>query len=165
MNYKICITITILFYTLLPFKLFTQNKNKPIFVIHKHAASHLHYDFRLEVNGILKSWAIPKGISSNPKIKRLAIPTTDHAYEYAKFEGKIPKGEYGAGTVTIWDSGTYKNIRQKNGKIVPMQKCIEERHIEICLKSKKLNGNFALIRSKGPKENWLIFKMKPNQKK
>jgi DNA ligase D-like protein (predicted 3'-phosphoesterase) len=134
---------------------------KPCFVIQKHAATTLHYDFRLEIGGVLKSWAIPKCPSKNPSDKRLAVPTEDHAMEYKDFEGEIPEGLYGAGKVTIWDKGTYENIREK----VSMQKAYQEGKIEICLHGKKLTGNYALIRmqrswQKDKEKPWLIIKMK-----
>ena len=139
---------------------------RPIFVIQQHAARAMHYDLRLEIAGVLVSWAVPKGPSLNPKTKRLAVMTEDHPMEYAKFEGIIPKGEYGAGPVIVWDRGTYKNLREKDGKLVSMETCLREGRIEIFLRGKKLKGAFALIRMRGvtgtksPKSNWLLIKMK-----
>jgi DNA ligase D-like protein (predicted 3'-phosphoesterase) len=132
----------------------------PVFVIHKHAARNMHFDFRIEVDGVLKSWAVPKGVSTDPGEKHLAIPTEDHPYEYKDFEGTIPPGNYGAGTVMIWDTGTYKNIKTKDGEIVPIDKCIRNGRIEIFLKGKKLHGGYALIRA-GTKDRkfWLLLKM------
>jgi len=137
---------------------------EPIFVIQKHDARTLHYDFRLEIDGVLKSWAIPKGPSLNPSIKRLAVPTEDHPLGYAEFEGVIPEGQYGAGPVMVWDIGTYVNIkRDKKGKLQPIKKCYKEGRIEVYLEGEKLYGDFALIRTsrttKG-KHNWLLIKMK-----
>ncbi|MBW3018895.1 3'-phosphoesterase [Candidatus Woesearchaeota archaeon] len=122
-------------------------KLMPIFVVQKHDASHLHYDFRLEMDGVLKSWAIPKGPSMNPKDKRLAVETADHAKSYAKFEGTIPEGQYGAGTVKIWDKGTYK-LLEKTPK-----------EIKFVLKGKKLHGEFTLVKFRPP-NNWLLIKKK-----
>jgi len=130
---------------------------KKIFVIQKHDATKLHYDFRLAIEGVLVSWAVPKGPSLNPTEKRLAIPTDDHPLSYAKFEGIIPKGNYGAGTVMVWDTGTYENIKTKDGKIVPMKKCLKNGQIEVFLKGKKLQGGFALVKMKG-QEQWLLIK-------
>ena len=133
---------------------------KPTFVIQKHAASRLHYDFRIEVGGVLKSWAVPKGPSTNPRDKRLAVPTEDHPMEYADFEGVIPEGEYGGGAVMVWDAGTYVNIREKDGKEIPMDKCFEDGHIAIRLEGKKLEGGYGLVRTgKGEKARWLLIKM------
>ncbi|MFI5333479.1 MAG: DNA polymerase ligase N-terminal domain-containing protein, partial [Candidatus Babeliales bacterium] len=131
-----------------------------LFVIQKHAASHLHYDFRLEIDGVLVSWAIPKGPSVDPADKRLAVMTEDHPLEYAHFEGVIPQGEYGGGTVMVWDSGTYTNIKQVKGKAVPMDECLKDGRIEIVLHGKKLHGAYALVRFKGEQKQWLCIKMK-----
>lgn len=132
----------------------------PLFVIQKHDASHLHYDFRLEVGGVLKSWAVPKGPSMRSSEKRLAMLTEDHPLEYAKFEGVIPKGEYGGGTVMVWDKGTYENIKtDKKGKIIPMKQCFEKGTIEVELDGEKLKGGFALVRFRDER-HWLLIKMK-----
>ena len=118
-----------------------------IYVIQKHAATHLHYDLRLEMDGILKSWAIPKEPPSALGVRRLAVQVEDHPVEYASFEGKIPEGEYGAGTVEIWDSGTYKLIDRKEDKLI----------VEI--NGNRLKGTYVLVRFKDRK-NWLFFKKK-----
>ncbi len=117
----------------------------PIFVVHKHAATHLHYDFRLSLNGVLKSWAVPKELPRTKGVKRLAISVSDHLLSYAKFQGTIPKGMYGAGTVKIWDSGNYKMIEKKKDRLV------------FELKGKKLKGKYCLIKFK--EKNWLFFKI------
>jgi DNA ligase D-like protein (predicted 3'-phosphoesterase) len=131
----------------------------PIFVIQKHAARTLHYDVRLEVEGVLKSWAVPKGPSLNPKDKRLAVPTEDHPMEYADFEGVIPEGEYGAGAVMIWDFGTYRNITEKKGHPVSMAEAVPHGHVKVWLEGKKLRGGYALTRfKKSPDEAWLLVK-------
>jgi DNA ligase D-like protein (predicted 3'-phosphoesterase) len=136
----------------------------PRFVIQKHDASRLHYDFRLEVNGVLKSWAIPKGPSTDPGQKRLAIPTEDHPIDYIDFEGIIPEGNYGAGTLIVWDIGTYKNIGPEDGEIFSMERTIEGGHVDLQLEGKKLKGGFALIRTgKGEKKFWLLFKKKDSE--
>lgn len=138
----------------------TAKKNNPLFVIQKHNASHLHYDFRIQINGVLKSWAIPKGPSMDPTIKRLAMPTEDHPIEYAFFEGIIPEGLYGAGTVMVWDIGTFDNIKQKDGKLKPIEKCYEDGEIEIWLNGQKLQGGFVLVRTNfRDKESWLFKKI------
>jgi DNA ligase D-like protein (predicted 3'-phosphoesterase) len=138
-----------------------KRSRQPIFVIQKHDASTLHYDFRLEVDGVLKSWAVPKGPSTDPREKRLAMPTEDHPLEYADFEGVIPEGEYGAGIVMVWDSGTYRNLRQdKEGEKVSMEKALEEGKLEVALEGQKLQGGYALIRTgRGDKPRWLLVKM------
>jgi DNA ligase D-like protein (predicted 3'-phosphoesterase) len=112
----------------------------PIFVIQKHKASRLHYDFRIEVGGVLKSWAVPKGPSTNPKEKRLAVPTEDHPLAYARFEGTIPEGQYGGGTVMVWDIGRYTNLKKKNGRTVAMRQAVKGGQVEIELHGKKLRA-------------------------
>jgi DNA ligase D-like protein (predicted 3'-phosphoesterase) len=135
----------------------SKGKNKTIFVIQQHHASHMHFDFRLEMDGILKSWAVPKGPSTDPKIKRLAALTEDHPLDYATFEGIIPSG-YGAGTVIVWDTGTYENISEKNGTPLSMADAFEHGHIKIVLHGKKLQGEYVLIRFKEKEHDWLLFK-------
>ncbi len=131
-----------------------------IFVIQKHDATTLHYDFRLEAGGVLKSWAVPKGPSTNPRDKRLAMPTEDHPLDYGDFEGVIPEGHYGAGSVIVWDTGPYENIkRDDDGEIVPMEKCLEQGRVEVELKGRKLKGGYALIRM-GDGKRWLLIKMR-----
>jgi DNA ligase D-like protein (predicted 3'-phosphoesterase) len=132
-----------------------------IFVVQKHAASHLHYDFRLEMDGVLKSWAIPKGPSMNPEEKRLAIMVEDHPYSYKDFEGTIPEGNYGAGAVIVWDNGTYILAdEQYNDNIETILKSdLQKGHLSFILKGKKLKGEFALVKLKTKKENtWLLIK-------
>jgi len=137
-----------------------KNSKEPVFVIQKHDASRLHYDFRLEVDGVLKSWAVPKGPSLDPREKRLAVRTEDHPFDYAEFEGVIPEGEYGAGTVIVWDIGTYQNTKEKQGKTVPMAEALEGGHATVWLKGNKLKGGYALTRfKKNDDENWLLVKM------
>ena len=118
-----------------------------IYVIQKHSATHLHYDLRLEMNGVLKSWAIPKEPPIAFGVRRLAVQVEDHPIEYANFEGTIPEGEYGAGTVEIWDRGTYRLIEQKEDKLI----------VEI--NGNRLKGVYVLLRFKDQK-NWLFFKRK-----
>lgn len=134
-----------------------------IFVIQLHDARTLHYDFRLEVEGVLVSWAIPKGPSIDPHQKHLAVRTEDHPLEYAAFEGSIPERQYGAGTVIIWDGGTYTNLkRDADGYEVPMEQAIQEGHVVVFLEGRKLRGGFALTRTgvvRG-KESWILVKMK-----
>jgi len=130
-----------------------------LFVVQKHDASHLHYDFRMAIGKALKSWAIPKGPTNSTKSKRLAILTEDHPMEYANFEGIIPKGNYGAGVVMVWDKGSYKNLKKdKAGKEMPIEDCFKKGRIEIFLKGKKMKGAYALVRFRG--KNWLMVKMK-----
>jgi DNA ligase D-like protein (predicted 3'-phosphoesterase) len=133
-----------------------------IFVIQKHDATTLHYDFRLEVEGVLVSWAVPKGPSTDPRETRLAIPTEDHPLEYADFEGVIPEDEYGGGTVLIWDRGMYRNLRGGEGvDSLSMTESIEEGKVEVWLEGERLQGGFALIRTGygRNKNGWLLKKM------
>ncbi len=134
----------------------------PLFVIQQHDASTLHWDFRLEADGVLKSWAIPKGPSTDPRDKRLAVATEDHPLDYADFEGTIPEGEYGGGTVIVWDAGPYKNItRNEQDEEVALGEALQQGHVEIWLEGKKLRGGYALVNAKlgGKSENWLLVKM------
>jgi bifunctional non-homologous end joining protein LigD len=137
-----------------------EDTGKPIFVVQKHAASTLHYDLRLESGGVLKSWAVPKGPSMDPAVKRLAVPTEDHPMAYAGFEGVIPEGHYGAGTVIVWDRGTFANMKEDKG----FAESLEEGHATILLEGEKLRGGFALLRTGGGgKPRWLFFKMKDGE--
>lgn len=139
-----------------------DSKDGNIFVIQKHDATNLHYDFRLEIDGTLKSWSVPKGPSINPSIKRMAIPTEDHPMGYAKFEGVIPKGQYGGGTVMLWDSGTYENLKKdENGNPISLSDSYKMGSLEFQLNGKKLKGDYALVKMKGGKmkDNWLLIKM------
>lgn len=111
-----------------------------IFVLQKHDAGNLHYDLRFEVKGVLKSWAVPKGPSMDPGIKRLALETKDHPLAYASFEGSIPKGQYGAGPVIIWDTGHYRNITKKDDKYVSMEDALKNGYVPFVLGGKKLKG-------------------------
>ncbi len=138
-----------------------QKKKKKIFVVQKHDASSLHYDFRLNISGVLVSWAVPKGPSLNPKTKRLAMQTENHPLDYADFEGTIPESEYGAGKVIIWDKGTYKNISKNKNKKILIEKALNEGKISVELKGKKLEGGFSLI--KIGKKRWLLIKHNDKQ--
>ena len=133
------------------------------FVIQKHDASRLHYDLRLEVGGVLKSWAVPKGPSTDTSEKRLAVQTEDHPVEYLDFEGVIPDGEYGAGTVLVWDTGPYHNLRaDKKDDPKDMAASMDEGLVEVRLEGHKLQGGFALKRTdgEGEKSRWLLIKKK-----
>jgi bifunctional non-homologous end joining protein LigD len=146
-----------------------------VFVVHKHQATSLHYDFRLEIGGVMPSWSIPKGPSLDPAIRRLAMPTSDHPMEYREFEGVLPRGEYGAGPVMIWDEGPYnaeqeleKGVREEvfdpewGDKV--MQEGLKNGNLKFRLYGKKLQGSFALVRTKGmgggDREAWLFLKHK-----
>lgn len=132
-----------------------------IFVVQKHAASHLHYDFRLEMDGLLKSWAMPKGPSMNPEEKRLAIMVEDHPMDYKDFEGTIPEGNYGAGTVIVWDTGTYTLVDRQPIETAEdqLKSGLQNGHLSFILNGKKLKGEFALVRLKIKQKNaWLLIK-------
>jgi bifunctional non-homologous end joining protein LigD len=123
---------------------------KPRYVVHEHHASRLHFDFRLEMEGVLHSWAVPRGPSMDPAEKRLAVEVEDHPLEYIDFAGTIPRGEYGAGRVAVWDRGPYEVVEKERDKIV------------FFLEGEKLRGNFALIRLKNSRtgKDWLLIKQK-----
>jgi len=131
-----------------------------IFVIQKHHSSTLHYDFRLQIGDVLKSWVIPKGPSLNPKDKRLAILAEDHELSFATFEGEIPAGEYGAGKIIVWDHGYYENTTTDDDKKISMQQAFNNGKITFRLYGKKLKGNFSLVSFKGQvkSKNWLLIK-------
>jgi DNA ligase D-like protein (predicted 3'-phosphoesterase) len=132
-------------------------------VIQEHQASRHHFDLRLEVDGALRSWALPKGPSTDPREKRLAVAVDDHPLEYADFEGVIPEGEYGAGTVIVWDAGPYRSLREGgDGEPLPMNVALEEGQAEVWLEGKKLRGGYALVHARpgGEEESWLLVKMK-----
>ena len=130
-----------------------RKDHRRIFVVQKHDASRLHYDFRLAVNGVLASWAVPKGPSMNPADKRLAVRTEDHPLEYADFEGVIPEGHYGAGPVMVWDHGTYEPEAD-----IPPEKQLARGKIDVVLQGEKLRGGFTLIQTGSERNRWLLVK-------
>lgn len=136
---------------------------RPIFVIQKHDASNLHYDVRLEAAGVLKSWVVPKGPSTDPSDQRFARATEDHPLAYAEFEGVIPEGEYGAGTVLIWDRGAYRNAKGDGDDPPPVTDQIRDGHVSVWLEGQKVSGGYALIRTQEDDddrdERWLLVKM------
>jgi bifunctional non-homologous end joining protein LigD len=147
-------------------------KGQLLFVIHKHKATTLHYDFRLQIGDVMPSWSIPKGPTLDNTVKRLALPTTDHSLEYRHFEGIIPAGSYGAGPVMIWDEGTYnpeveiskgvrKEIKEEKVAEATALKSYKDGNIKFVLYGKKLQGSFALVRTNGfagRKDAWLLIK-------
>lgn len=137
-----------------------RSSKKPIFVIQQHHARRMHFDFRLELDGVMVSWAVPKGLSTDPRDKRLAVRTEDHPLAYWNFEGRIPEGEYGAGEVIVWDTGEYENMSRKDGKQISLKKALAQGHAEIELFGRKLKGGYALIhtRMRGDEKNWLVVK-------
>ncbi|TAL23431.1 MAG: hypothetical protein EPN94_09470 [Nitrospirae bacterium] len=133
-----------------------------IFVIHKHAARRLHYDLRLELEGVLKSWAVPKGPSLDPSLKRLAIMVEDHPFDYKDFEGVIPEGNYGAGSVIIWDRGFYSHSstedKKKSERLLLEE--FKKGNMKFVLAGEKLQGEFALVKTKMDEKSWLLLKKK-----
>ena len=139
-----------------------EKKHLSRFVVQRHDASRLHYDFRLELGGVLKSWAVPKGPSMNPEDKRLAVMVEDHPVSYIHFEGRIPEGNYGAGTVEVWDKGAFFPVDKDLEKISGQQalKDLDKGELKIFLKGDKLEGGFVLVRLKKDDKNWLLIKHK-----
>ena len=130
-------------------------KDSQRFVIQEHYATNLHYDFRLEKDGVLKSWAVPKNLPKNKGPKRLAIQTEDHPVDYINFEGEIPEGNYGAGKVKIWDKGKYEIIGVETQNLASPSS-VQKKSMKILLKGKKIKGEYAMVKLQG--KNWLIFK-------
>jgi DNA ligase D-like protein (predicted 3'-phosphoesterase) len=136
-------------------------RKHPRFTIQKHSATSLHYDLRLEVDGVLASWAVPKGPSLDPRDKRLAMRTEDHPMDYLEFEGVIPKGEYGGGPVIVWDRGVFQNISEtKSGKPMKLSEAIDKGDVKFFLLGEKVRGAYALVRTSKPgeREQWLLIK-------
>lgn len=123
------------------------------FVVHRHEARRLHYDLRLEMEGVLKSWAVPKGFSYDPTVKKLAVRTEDHPLKYTEFHGVIPKGEYGGGTMTIWDRGRYELVKAEDGP-----KAVDAGKLEFRLRGAKLRGEWHLVKTRSEKQEWILFK-------
>ncbi|MFJ4582721.1 DNA polymerase ligase N-terminal domain-containing protein [Streptomyces echinatus] len=139
--------------------------DRPRFVVQIHDARRMHFDFRLQVDDVLKSWSVPKGPSGDPGDKRLAVPTEDHPLEYEEFEGTIPKGEYGGGTVIVWDRGTYEPLsHDRRGDPVDFAESLERGHATFRLHGSKLHGEYALTRFRGGRdeeEAWLLVRKGP----
>lgn len=133
-----------------------QKHGRPLFVVQEHAASHHHFDLRLEIAGVLRSWAVPKGPATDPAAKRLAVETEDHPIAYADFEGVIPAGQYGAGTVIVWDIGALKNLKKDT-----LATQYQQGQIAVWLQGKKLRGGYALRHTgfNDNEQNWLLVKM------
>ncbi len=140
----------------------SRRRGRPRWVIQHHQATSDHYDLRLEVDGVLTSWAVPKGPSTDPREKRLAIPTEDHPLDYIDFEGVIPEDAHGGGTVMVWDRGHYDNITASDdGDPVPMAEALRRGHVAVRLKGEKLRGGYALTRTgQGVAARWLLVKMR-----
>ncbi|MDQ2728992.1 MAG: non-homologous end-joining DNA ligase [Actinomycetota bacterium] len=138
--------------------------DRPRFVVQKHAASRLHYDVRLEADGVLVSWAVPKGPSYDPGTKRLAVHVEDHPLDYRDFEGTIPAKEYGGGAVIVWDQGTYGNLTERKGQPVPVGEAVRAGHLSVWLEGSKLRGGWAFTRTGGgKKESWILVKRNDEQ--
>jgi DNA ligase D-like protein (predicted 3'-phosphoesterase) len=135
-----------------------RRATKSRFVVQRHAATTLHYDFRLEVGGVLKSWAVPKGLPTKPGDKRLAVETEDHPVEYIDFEGTIPAGEYGAGKVVVWDHGTYRALSRDDGKRVNVRNALSDGQLEFELEGKKAHGSYLLKRMGTTGRKWLLIR-------
>lgn len=136
-------------------------RRHPRFSIQKHSATSLHYDLRLEVDGVLASWAVPKGPSLDPRDKRLAMRTEDHPLDYLEWEGVIPKGQYGAGPVIVWDRGVFQNISEtRRGEKLELADAIEKGDVKIFMLGEKIKGAYALVRTgpAGEREKWLLIK-------
>lgn len=138
----------------------SAGKNLFRFVVQRHDATRLHYDFRLELGGVLKSWAVPKGPSLNPSDKRLAVMVEDHPVSYIHFEGEIPEGNYGAGTVEVWDKGAFIPVDKDMNPISGRQAltALKNGELKIFLKGDKIAGGFVLVRLKQDEKNWLLIK-------
>ena len=132
----------------------------PLFVVHRHDASRLHFDLRLEVDGVLASWAVPKGPSLDPREKRLAVRVDDHDLGYADFEGRIGPG-YGEGTVIVWDTGPFENITERRGRALALEEALESGHLKVVLHGQKIAGAFALTQARlgGDPRNWVLVKV------
>jgi DNA ligase D-like protein (predicted 3'-phosphoesterase) len=133
------------------------------FVVQQHDARRLHYDFRLEADGVLISWAVPKGPSYDPRVKRLAIHVGDHELEHRNFEGVIPDARYGSGAVIIWDEGTYRNLTVRAGLSTPVTDAVRSGHLSVWLEGEKLQGGWSLTRTDrgaaaGDRESWILVK-------
>lgn len=130
----------------------------PLFVIQQHNASRMHWDLRLEAEGVLKSWAVPKGPSTDPREKRLAVPTEDHPLDYADFEGRIPEGEYGHGSVIVWDRGIYHHLGDDAADTdSEVAEAVANGHVTVWLEGDKLAGGYVLTRMRG--DQWLLIKL------
>lgn len=136
-----------------------------IFVVQEHHTDYRHYVFRLEVGGVLKSWAVQREPAMDPAVRRLAIEVEDHPLCYASFEGEVDEGEFGAGRLTIWDRGTYDNVFAGKDPPKSMEQALRDGHAEVDLHGERLNGKFALIRIpfSGKRKNWILIKIKDSK--